>query len=177
MEPWLVGARFSLISNCTGTLWDALERSGTLWDGSGTLVDALGRSGMAHDSARTDPRWPKTAPREPKIASGTPKTASRWPQDGPREPKIAPRRLKITPGWPKMAPRWPRLPLSWACLGPSWHPPKILKNPAPGGHRFGPPNGPQNVDFSLQITAFSEQTGFQKMIPKLGRSGTLWDGP
>jgi hypothetical protein len=42
-----------------------------------------------------------------------------------------------------------------------------MKKRLSGGPRSGAQNGPKNVGFSLQITAFSEQTGFPKMDPKI----------
>jgi hypothetical protein len=42
-----------------------------------------------------------------------------------------------------------------------------MKKRLSGGPRSGAQHGPKNVGFSLQITAFSEQTGFPKMNPKI----------
>ena len=63
-------------------------------------------------------------------------------------------------------------PILLPSVAPEGTPPAMLlkklafgKN-SPEGPRFEPQNGPQNVGFSLQIIAFSEQTGFQKTNPK-----------
>ena len=42
-----------------------------------------------------------------------------------------------------------------------------MKKWVSGGPRSGAQNGPKNLDFSLQQIWFWEQTGFQKMNPKI----------